>query len=109
MVIGVPKETAEGEGRVALVPEAVKRLVAKGHEVVVESQAGQAALVPDELYADAGAIIGSPQAADDESGAVAPDFDDEIISGACVVRQGPLLSQIPSQPVEASTVQAAAT
>src|SRR5206468_11958456 len=47
--------------------------------------------------------------ADDESGALAPDFDDEIISGACVVRKGQLLSEIPSQPVEASTVQAAAT
>src|ERR1044071_7262453 len=64
MRIGVPKETAEGERRVALVPETVKKLVAKGHEIVVETQAGQAALVPDDLYADAGATIGDPWGAE---------------------------------------------
>lgn len=64
MRIGVPKESVEGERRVALVPETVKKLVAKGHEIVVESQAGQAALVPDELYTDAGATIGDPWGAE---------------------------------------------
>jgi H+-translocating NAD(P) transhydrogenase subunit alpha len=64
MRIGVPMESAEGERRVALVPETVKKLVAKGHEVVVESQAGQAALVPDGLFADAGATIGDPWGAE---------------------------------------------
>lgn len=64
MRIGVPMETAEGERRVALVPETVKKLVAKGHEVTVESQAGQAALVPDDLYTDAGATIGDPWGAE---------------------------------------------
>jgi NAD(P) transhydrogenase subunit alpha len=64
MHIGVPKESAEGERRVALVPEVVRKLVAKGHEVVVESGAGQAALVPDELYTDAGATIGEPWGAE---------------------------------------------
>jgi NAD(P) transhydrogenase subunit alpha len=64
MRIGVPKESAEGERRVALVPETVKKLVAKGHEVVVESQAGQAALVPDDLYTAAGATIGDPWGAE---------------------------------------------
>jgi H+-translocating NAD(P) transhydrogenase subunit alpha len=64
MRIGVPKESVEGERRVALVPETVKKLVAKGHEVTVESGAGQAALVPDELYADAGATIGDPWGAE---------------------------------------------
>jgi H+-translocating NAD(P) transhydrogenase subunit alpha len=64
MRIGVPMESAEGERRVALVPETVKKLVAKGHEVTVESQAGQAALVPDDLYADAGATIGDPWGAE---------------------------------------------
>src|SRR5919202_209254 len=64
MRIGVPKETAEGERRVALVPEVVRKLVAKGHEVVVEAGAGVAALVPDELYTEAGATIGDPWTAD---------------------------------------------
>jgi H+-translocating NAD(P) transhydrogenase subunit alpha len=60
MKIGVPKESAEDERRVALVPEVVRKLVGKGHEIVVEGGAGQAALVPDELDADAGATIGDP-------------------------------------------------
>ncbi|WCB93610.1 NAD(P) transhydrogenase subunit alpha part 1 [Baekduia alba] len=64
MRIGVPKETAEGERRVALVPEVVKKLVGKGHEVVVEGGAGEAALVPDALFADAGATIGDPWGAE---------------------------------------------
>jgi NAD(P) transhydrogenase subunit alpha len=64
MHIGVPKESAEGERRVALVPEVVRKLVAKGHEIVVEGGAGQAALVPDELYTDAGATIGDPWGAE---------------------------------------------
>jgi NAD(P) transhydrogenase subunit alpha len=64
MRIGVPKESAEGERRVALVPEVVRKLVAKGHEVVVEAGAGEAALVPDDLFADAGATIGDPWGAE---------------------------------------------
>ena len=55
MRIGVPKETAEGEHRVALVPEAVSKLKAKGLDIVVQSGAGQDALLTDEAFADAGA------------------------------------------------------
>ena len=62
MQIGVPKETAEGERRVALVPDVVRKLShapgddgATGNEIVVERGAGAGALLPDELYEDAGA------------------------------------------------------
>jgi H+-translocating NAD(P) transhydrogenase subunit alpha len=41
--VGVPKETAPGERRVALVPEIVSKLTASGVEVVVEPGAGEAA------------------------------------------------------------------
>jgi NAD(P) transhydrogenase subunit alpha len=58
MRIAVPKETAAGEGRVALVPEVVRKLAAD-HEVVVESGAGAGALIPDELFEDAGAKLAS--------------------------------------------------
>lgn len=51
----MPKETAKGERRVALVPEAVSRLA--GFEVAIERGAGEAASIPDEAYADAGATI----------------------------------------------------
>jgi len=64
MHIGVPKETAAGERRVAMVPDVVKRLVGKGHEITVESGAGDAALVPDALFTEAGAKIGDPWAAE---------------------------------------------
>jgi H+-translocating NAD(P) transhydrogenase subunit alpha len=62
--IGVPRETAEGERRVALVPEIVRKLVAQGHEVVIEPGAGGAAGIPDELFETAGADFGSPWDAD---------------------------------------------
>jgi NAD(P) transhydrogenase subunit alpha len=63
MRVGVPKETAAGERRVALVPETVSRL-GEGVEVVVEAGAGGAAGFPDEAYREAGATIGDPWAAD---------------------------------------------
>jgi NAD(P) transhydrogenase subunit alpha len=62
MRIAVLKERAPGEHRVALVPESVARLVKAGYEVAVEQGAGEAATLPDELYAKAGATI-APSAA----------------------------------------------
>jgi H+-translocating NAD(P) transhydrogenase subunit alpha len=62
MRIGVPKETAAGEHRVALVPEVVSKLGAKGLDVLVQSGAGADALLPDAAFAEAGAqIIGTPE------------------------------------------------
>jgi proton-translocating NAD(P)+ transhydrogenase subunit alpha len=58
MKVSVPKESAAGERRVALVPEVVQRLTQSGHEVVVESGAGDGAHHPDSQYTDAGATIG---------------------------------------------------
>jgi NAD(P) transhydrogenase subunit alpha len=60
MRIGVPRETVPGERRVALVPDAVRRLVAAEHEVVVEPGAGVTAGSPDEAYVAAGAVLGDP-------------------------------------------------
>ncbi len=57
MKVGVAKETAPGERRVALVPEALGKLTAAGLEVLVEAGAGAGALIPDQAYADAGATI----------------------------------------------------
>lgn len=57
MRIAVVKETAPRERRVALVPDAVKRLVGAGHQVVVERGAGTAAYFPDDLYEAAGATL----------------------------------------------------
>jgi H+-translocating NAD(P) transhydrogenase subunit alpha len=57
MNVGVPRETAAGERRVALVPESVKRLAGEGFEVAVERGAGEAASFPDADYEEAGASL----------------------------------------------------
>ncbi|HKA25974.1 MAG TPA: Re/Si-specific NAD(P)(+) transhydrogenase subunit alpha [Gaiellaceae bacterium] len=57
MKVGVPRETAAGERRVALVPESIKRLAGGGFEVAVERGAGQAASFPDSDYEEAGASL----------------------------------------------------
>jgi proton-translocating NAD(P)+ transhydrogenase subunit alpha len=64
MRVGVVRETAPGERRVALVPETVGKLSASGFDVVVEPGAGAAASFPDEAYAEAGATLASPWDAD---------------------------------------------
>ncbi len=62
--VGVPRESGAGERRVALVPKIVEKLRSKGVEIIVESGAGLGALIPDELYAAAGATIGDPWTVD---------------------------------------------
>ncbi len=64
MKIGVPKETAEGERRVALIPDVVKTLTEKELDVVVEPGAGAESGHPDDSYTEAGAEIGDPWGAD---------------------------------------------
>lgn len=62
MRIGVPKEVKSGERRVAIIPETVKRLAAKGITIAVETGAGAAAWFSDEEYRSAGATV-EPSAA----------------------------------------------
>src|SRR5512134_1836960 len=62
-VIGVPRETAAGEKRVATVPEVVEKLIKLGFSVVVESGAGDAANFTDDAYRAAGAEVVSGAAA----------------------------------------------
>ena len=57
MKVGVARETAPGERRVALVPEALGKLTAAGLEVLVEAGAGAGAMIPDQAYTDAGATV----------------------------------------------------
>jgi NAD(P) transhydrogenase subunit alpha len=57
MRIGVPKEITPGETRVALVPDVVGRLRARGLEIVVQSGAGDGALLPDAAFQEAGAAL----------------------------------------------------
>jgi alanine dehydrogenase len=55
--IGVPKEVKNNEFRVALTPIGVHELVARGHEVVVQKDAGAGSQIPDEAYVAEGATI----------------------------------------------------
>ncbi len=55
--IAVPREIEAGETRVAVTPDAVKRLAAPDLEIAVESGAGEAASFPDEAYRTAGAAL----------------------------------------------------
>ena len=64
MRVGIPRETTQGERRVALVPESVGKLAATGFEFVVEQGAGDAASFPDAAYTEAGAALGDPWEAD---------------------------------------------
>ncbi|HXG21076.1 MAG TPA: alanine dehydrogenase [Methylomirabilota bacterium] len=57
MKIGVPKEIKAEETRVAITPSGVAALVAHGHEVYVEHDAGSGSSIPDDLYRAAGARI----------------------------------------------------
>src|SRR3954447_20865006 len=77
MKLGVPKESASGEQRVAMVPEVVGRLGRSGVDVVVECGAGAGARIPDDHYTEAGATIGNPWDADVVV-KVAPPTEEEI-------------------------------
>ena len=57
MRLAVVKETVAGEARVALVPEAVTKLVGLGYDIVVEPAAGVGSQLSDETYVEAGATI----------------------------------------------------
>ncbi|MDB6112088.1 MAG: alanine dehydrogenase [Pedosphaera sp.] len=57
MIIGVPKEIKDHEYRVALLPSAAYQLIKRGHQVVVERNAGVGAGYPDADYEQAGATL----------------------------------------------------
>ena len=55
MVIGIPKETHQGEQRIAFIPSSVNRLVKKGAQIIIETGLGASIGIPDEEYKKAGA------------------------------------------------------
>ena len=57
MLLGILKESAPGETRVALLPGSLKSLVAQGISISVEAGAGLSAGAADQAYIDAGATI----------------------------------------------------
>lgn len=80
MRIGIPRSNKPGENRVAATPKTVPQLIELGHEVVVESGAGDGASFPDRAYREAGATVvdgATVRSADIVLAVNAPD-DDEI-------------------------------
>ncbi|MCC7344364.1 MAG: alanine dehydrogenase, partial [Deltaproteobacteria bacterium] len=57
MIVGIPKEIKDHEGRVALLPDAVAELVRAGHRVLVQRGAGAGSGYPDAEYRRAGAAL----------------------------------------------------
>ena len=57
LLIGIPKENSFNENRIALTPEAVGVMIANGHQVVLETKAGDGASYTDNDYSEAGAKI----------------------------------------------------
>ena len=57
MLVGVPKEIKDNEYRVAMTPAGVQQLIEQGHQVLVETMAGDGSRFPDEQYARVGAKI----------------------------------------------------
>jgi NAD(P) transhydrogenase subunit alpha len=64
MIVAIPRESQPGETRVAATPQTVGQIIKLGYSVVVESGAGAASSFSDAAYAEAGAEIGDPWAAD---------------------------------------------
>src|SRR5919197_1223574 len=87
MRIGVVREIAPGERRVALVPETVGRLAKSGNDVIVERGAGERSSFPDRLYSDAGATVGDAWAAEMVLKVAKPSDDDvaRLREGAVLV------------------------
>ena len=55
MIIGIPKETHQGEQRIAFIPSSVDRLVKKGAQIIIETGLGASIGISDEEYKKAGA------------------------------------------------------
>ena len=95
IVLGVQRERADAEKRVALVPDVVKRLVDESSTVIVERGAGDGSSYPDARYEEAGAeIVDDPRAIYDRAGVVlkvqAPATYDDIDELAAL-RRGQVL------------------
>ncbi len=114
-MIGVLKERRPGETRVAATPATVTQLRSLGYDVVVEPGAGAASSFPDAAYADAGAAVGDPLAADIVFGVNAPSGEqlDGLRDGATLVSilspglNPDLVEDLARRPITALAIDAA--
>jgi len=107
MKVGVAKETAPGERRVALVPEVLGKLKAAGLDILVERDAGAGSSIPDGAYQEAGATIVSTDDLYRDADAilrVAKPSDDEVKK----LRKGQVLLGLLSPLIDPKTAKALA-
>jgi alanine dehydrogenase len=91
MIVGVPREIKDQEYRVALLPSAAYQLIKRGHQVVVERNAGIGAGYPDEDYASAGATMVSDHAAAYETADLVVKVKEPLPSEYPLLRPGQIL------------------
>jgi alanine dehydrogenase len=91
MIIGVPKEIKDQEYRVALLPSAAYQLIQRGHQVLVERNAGAGAGYPDTDYAQAGATMVSDHAAAYEKADIVVKVKEPLPSEYSLLKPGQLL------------------
>lgn len=78
MMIGIPKEIAFQENRIALTPDAVSVLISNGHQVMIEHNAGEASHFRDKDYSEAGAKIV---------------YDREVFKAPILVKSAPIIDE----------------
>lgn len=91
MIVGVPKEIKEQEYRVALLPSAAYQLIKRGHEVLVERDAGAGAGYPDADYERAGATLVNDHAALFQKSELVVKVKEPLPSEFALLRPGQLL------------------
>ena len=91
MIIGVPKEIKDQEYRVALLPSAAYQLSKRGHQVLVESNAGAGAGYPDADYIQAGATLVSDHAGAFEKADLVVKVKEPLPSEYALLRPGQIL------------------
>ena len=91
MIIGVPKEIKDQEYRVALLPSAAYQLIQRGHQVLVERNAGAGAGYPDAGYEEAGAAMVSDHAAAYEKADLVMKVKEPLPSEYPMLRPGQIL------------------
>ena len=109
-VIGVARERAPGERRVAVTPESCRKLVADGATVRVERGAGEAACFPDAQYADAGATLVDTGDAAREAADIVPCVQPPAVEALRRLRPGTLLVGLlapEAEPARAEALRAA--
>lgn len=106
MRIGVPRELAPGESRMALAPHAVYELARAGHRVLIGAGAGEASSIADEQYEEAGAVVVEEAGRVYEESELVVKVQGPVEEEYDLLREGLILFSFLSLPVNPSLMQA---